>query len=60
MKNVKNACDGVAMALEFIKASKYLCFDSFMSLFESVLIIWFKPLGPSFHKLYHQYHLIYL
>ena len=56
---VKNACDGVATVLEFIKTGNYFYFNSFMSLFETVLFIWLSPLGPGVHNLYPQYNLIY-
>ena len=56
---VENACDGVAMVLKFIKTGNYFYFKSFISLFETVLFIWFNPLGPGVINLYPQYNLIY-
>ena len=44
------------MALKFIKTGNYCYFNSFESLFETVLFI---SLGPSVHNLYPQYQLIY-
>ena len=49
----------VATALEFIKTGNYLDFNSFISLFQTVLLIWLNPLGPGVHSLYYQSHLIY-
>ena len=49
----------VATALEFIKTGNYFYFNSFISLFETVLFIWLNPLGPGVHSLYYQSHLIY-
>ena len=56
---VKNACNGVATALEFIKTGNYFYFNSFISLLKTVLFIWLNPLGPGVHSSYYQSHLIY-
>ena len=58
---VKNAVmeSLVAAALEFVKTGNYFYFNSFVSLFETVLLIWLNPLGSGVHSLYYQPHLIY-
>ena len=54
---MKNACDGVATALEFIKTRNYFYFNSYyISFFEAVLFIWLNPLVPDVTNLYSQYH----
>ena len=55
---MKNACDGVATALEFIKTRNYFYFNSFISFFETVLFIWLSPLVPGVPNFYPQYYLI--
>ena len=50
---MKNASDGVATALEFIKTR-----NSLISFFETVLFIWLNPLVPGVPNLYSQYHLM--
>ena len=54
---IKNACDGVATAFEFIKTPNYFYFNSFIPFFETVLFIWLNPLVPGVPNLYSQYHL---
>ena len=57
-KSLKNAYDGVAMALEFFTSGNYFCGNSFMALFE-FFFIWLNLLGPGVHSSYPQYNLIY-
>ena len=49
---MKNACDGVATALKFIKTRNYFYFNSFISFFEIVLFIWLNPLVPAVPSLF--------
>ena len=50
---VKNAWDGVAMALELIQTGNYFYVNSFISVFE-ILFIWLNPLVPAVSNLYPQ------